>query len=142
MALPEAIRARWNPERTDGMTAKVRDYNRDRLNSAMDDLGLDAVVASSSWNVSYLSGVSLLFGGLLTFLATTRDGRQGLVINEADAYFMRDASTIKDIRDYPFTDTVDDMARQSATLLAEMLSDLGLENGRIGLEDDVLPQLY
>lgn len=123
------------------MTAAIREYNQERLTRAMDDRGLDAVVASSPWNVSYLSGVSVDFT-LLTFLVTTRDRRQGLVINEADAYFMRNDTSIADVRDYPYSDTNAAAAKASATIAAGLLADLGLANARVGLEDDYVPALY
>lgn len=123
------------------MATTVREYNHERLSQAMDEQGLDAVVASSPWNVSYLSGVSISFG-LLTFLITTRDGRQGLVINEADAYFMRNDTNIADVRDYPYSDTTAAAAQKSAALAADLLADMGLSQARIGLEEDFLPRLY
>jgi Xaa-Pro aminopeptidase len=123
------------------MMAAIREYNAERLTRAMDEMRVDAVVASSPWNVSYLSGVSVDFT-LLTFLVTTRDGRQGLVINEADAYFMRNDTAIGDVRDYPYSDTNAAAAKASATIAAGLLTDLGLAKARIGLEDDYVPALY
>jgi Xaa-Pro aminopeptidase len=123
------------------MATALREYNQERLSQAMDEQGLDAVVASSPWNVSYLSGVSISFG-LLTFLVTTRNGQQGLVINEADAYFMRNDTKIPDVRDYPYSDTTAAAGQKSARVFAEMLTEMGLADARIGLEDDFLPSFY
>jgi Xaa-Pro aminopeptidase len=111
---------------------RVRPYNRERLVAAMDELRLDAVIASSPWNVTYTAGVDLEVPQV-TYLVTTRDGRQGLVINEADAIFMRNDADLEDIRAYPL---IDDIAGAALELLAELLSDLGLESARIGIEDD------
>jgi len=119
----------------------VRAYNTDRLNRAMAEQGLDAVVASSPCNVSYLCGISIDFS-LLTFLVTARDGRQGLVINEADAYFLRNDSAIPDVRDYPYSETTAIAAKKSIGRLAEMLGDMGLSRSTLGLEADFLPALY
>jgi Xaa-Pro aminopeptidase len=119
----------------------VRAHNVERLHRAMAEEGLDAVVASSPWNVSYLCGLSIDFN-LLTFLVTTSDGRQGLVINEADAYFMRNDSAIPDVRDYPYSETTAVAAQRSIGLLAEMLHDLGLSHSKLGFEVDFLPALY
>src|ERR1700741_285570 len=105
------------------MAAAIREDNQERVTRAMDEMGLDAVVANSPWNVSYLSGVSVDFT-LLTFLVTTRDGRQGLVINEADAYFMRNDTKIADVRDYPYSDTNAAAAKASATIAAGLLVEM------------------
>jgi Xaa-Pro aminopeptidase len=123
------------------MATALREYNQTKLSQAMAEQGLDAVVASSPWNVSYLSGVSISFG-LLTFLVTTRNGQQGLVINEADAYFMRNDTNIPDVRDYPYSDTTAEAGKKSARIFAEMLVDMGLAEAKIGLEDDFLPSFY
>jgi Xaa-Pro aminopeptidase len=123
------------------MSKTVRAYNHDRLRKAMQQTGVDAVIASSPWNVSYLSGISIDFS-LLTFLVTTQDGRQGLVINEADAYFLRNDSTIADIRDYPYSDTTAVAGGRSVAQLAEMLRDLGLTKAMLGLEAEFLPAFY
>ncbi|HUZ00472.1 MAG TPA: Xaa-Pro peptidase family protein [Thermomicrobiaceae bacterium] len=123
------------------MTNAVREYNHTRLTQAMAAQGLDAVVASSPWNVSYLSGLSIDFS-LLTFLVTTRDGRQGLVINEADAFFLRHDSTIPDIRDYPYSDTTAVAAQRSVERLAELLRDMGLAGARLGVDAEFLPARF
>lgn len=107
----------------------------------MKEAGVDAVVASSPCNVSYLSGLSIDFS-LLTFLVTTPEGKQGLVINEADAYFLRNDSNIPDIRDYPYSETTAIAAKKSIDSVAEMLRDFGLSDSVIGLEDDFLPAQY
>jgi Xaa-Pro aminopeptidase len=113
----------------------ARAYNRERLVAAMDELQLDALIAGSPWNVTYTSGVDLDVPQV-TYLVTTRDGRQGLVINEADAIFMRNDSDLEDIRDYPL---IDDIAGAAVDLLAEQLADLGLASARIGIEEDFVP---
>jgi Xaa-Pro aminopeptidase len=123
------------------MADAARAYNGTRLERAMDEQGLDAVVASSPWNVSYLSGVSLDFA-LSTYLVTARDGRQGLVINEADAYFMRNDTAISDVRAFPYGDTTAAAGLEAAALASELLTDMGLARARVGLEDDFLPALY
>src|SRR5690349_7092160 len=117
------------------MATGMRAYNAERLNRAMDAQGIDAVIASSPCNVSYLCGISIDFT-LLTFLVTTRDGRQGLVTNEADAYFLRNNTAIADIRDYPYSDTTAVAASKAIGELAGLLGDMGLTQSRLGLELD------
>lgn len=119
----------------------ARAYNRDRLFAAMKDAELDAVVVSSPWNVSYLAGVSINFS-LLTFAVTTADGRQGLVINEADAYFMRNDSNIENVLDYPYSDTTQIAASKSIQQLALLADNMFLKGKRLGIEADFLPARY
>jgi Xaa-Pro aminopeptidase len=123
------------------MATGMRAYNAERLNRAMDAQGIDAVIASSPCNVSYLCGISIDFT-LLTFLVTTRDGRQGLVTNEADAYFLRNNTAIADIRDYPYSDTTAVAASKAIGESAGLLGDMGLTQSRLGLELDFLPALF
>lgn len=118
-----------------------REFNRTKLTQAMDSQGIDCVVATSPWNVTYTSGVYLNIPQV-TFLVTTRDGRQALVINEADAFFMRNDSSLSDIRDYRFSDTTAVAAERALDLLAQILGEFDLASGRIGLEEDVMPGGY
>lgn len=123
------------------MAKAVRDYNHERLAKAMHELLLDAVIASSPANVSYLCGISIDFT-LLTFVVTTQDGQQGAVINEADAYFLRNDSNIADVRDYPYSETTAIAAHKSIACLASLLTDMGLQRARLGLESDFMPALF
>jgi Xaa-Pro aminopeptidase len=118
-----------------------REYNHERLQKAMEERELDAVISSSPWNVSYVSGVSINFS-LLTFAVIARDGRQGLVINEADAYFMRNDSNISEVLDYPYSDTTAQAASKSIGQLGALLTSMGLREGRLGVEADFLPARY
>lgn len=118
------------------------DFNRDRLFQAMDAQRLDAVVASSPWNVTYTSGVNIKDFMLLTFLVTSRDGRQGLVMNEADAIFLKNASRIDDVRPYPYSDTTAVAAGKAVNVAVELLNDMGLAGSRLGFEADFVPAGY
>jgi len=107
-------------------------FNRDRLLAAIRAAGLDAVIASTSNNVTYTSGAYLPSTLLLsTFVVTSADGAQFIVLNEADAYYVRSCSWIKDVRTFGFSPRSDQEALQ---LLAQGLSDLGLSGARLGIE--------
>jgi Xaa-Pro aminopeptidase len=117
-------------------------FNMKRLTQGMEKARVDAVVASSPWNVTYTSGVYFEASDPITFLVTTRDAKQGLVVNEADAIYMRNASKIDDIR--PFTFDVDSTTTNlsAVRLLADMLKDYGLAKGLIGFEKTFSGCLY
>lgn len=128
------------------MGKTIRAYNQARLNEEMDRQGFDAVVVSSPWNASYLSGISIREDQINftnpIFMVTTRDGRQGIVINEADAHFVRKDSELTDVRSFPFSDTTAIAATRAIDVLRQMLTDMHLTNVRLGLEDDFLPASY
>lgn len=125
---------------------RTRAYNAPKLNAEMDARGFDAIVASSPWNASYLSGISIREDRINftnpIFLVTARDGRQGLVINEADASFVRNDSNLADVRSFPFSDTTAVAASAAIDVVVEMLEDMGLARSRLGTEDDFLPAAY
>lgn len=114
-----------------------REFNRAKLFDAMAEAGVDAVVASSPWNVTYTAGVYLDIPQP-TFLVTTRDGRQALIVNEADAYLMRSNSSVGDVRDYRIGESMAADADEAARMLRDVLTEMGLKSGRIGIEEDIL----
>ena len=116
-----------------------KEFNRKKLFETMATARLDAIVASSPSNVTYTSGTYLDIPQV-TFLVTTPGGNhQGLVVNEADAMYMRRDSSISDIRDYRWCNDNTEEARTAVELLAETLKDFGLARSRIGLEEDFMP---
>ena len=92
---------------------------------------LDAVIASSAPNVTYTGGAWVPHPLLLSFVVTTASGEQGVVINEADEFYFNEYSWISDIRGFRFGP---DAAADALGLLRGLLSDLGLESARIGVE--------
>lgn len=113
--------------------------NRDGLEASIGQANLEAVVASSLFNVTYTSGCLMVDEPLPTFVVTATGGKQGLVINEADARYFRQHSQIADIRDYRFQSTTSASIREAVARLAGLLDDMGLGRGRIGFELDSLP---
>lgn len=118
--------------------------NMDRLNADMAEKGLDGVVALSQSNVTYTGGVlmptSLM--ELWTFVATTAEGNQGVVVNEAEGYLFREYSWIEDVRSFRFASSRVESNQQAIALLADMLQDMGLGEGRLGIEKTYLPVVY
>jgi Xaa-Pro aminopeptidase len=105
--------------------------DRQRLLGTMARHRLDAVIASSAPNVTYTGGAWVPHPLLLSFVVTTASGEQGVVINEADEFYFNEYSWISDIRGFRFGP---DAAADALGLLRGLLSDLGLESARIGVE--------
>jgi Xaa-Pro aminopeptidase len=115
-------------------------FDAERLRTAIQQANLDAVVAMSGVNVTYTSGVYTRAGGsVLQAVVTTADGKQGLVVNEADGYYFREYSWVKDVRTFRIESGPREMATAAIGHLADILRDLGAANGRIGLEMGQLP---
>jgi Xaa-Pro aminopeptidase len=112
-----------------------------RLSAAISGRGLDAVVASSSPNVTYTGGSFIDFPPLISFVVTTADGRQGIVMNEADSIYFREYSWIEDIRSYRYAASLVEANLEAVGVLAELLRELGASE-RVGVEDTHLPALY
>lgn len=111
--------------------------NIDRLKANILASGLDAVIAAESTNVTYASG-ALDPGG---YVVTTASGTQGAVTNEANAYYMREYSWIEDIRSARFEATLFSANTAQADLLVDLLKDLGVANGQLGIDIDAIPQM-
>jgi len=99
--------------------------------------GLDAIIAVSPENVTYVSGFVVPSQSLMRWrhaiCVMTADARISMVAIDMEATTVRAHAGIDDLRIYrEFTD--DPMEK-----LAEALKDLGLERGKIGIEVEFLP---
>ncbi|MDX6591314.1 MAG: Xaa-Pro dipeptidase [Gaiellales bacterium] len=110
-------------------------FNGSRLRAGIADAGLDAVIASTAASMTYTTGAWMPLSILSAFAVTTVDDRQGIVVNEADDYFLSEYSWVEDIRSFRFGDSAD----VALSLLRELLSDLGLDRGTIGIELGSIP---
>lgn len=108
-----------------------------RLVDAIGASDLEAVVALSTPNVIYTGGAFIQTPILLSAVLTTADGRQCVVVNEADAHVFRESSWISDVRSFPFLGVVESEGAAIA-LLAEAIADHGLSTSRIGLDEGAL----
>lgn len=98
---------------------------------------LDAIIAVSPENVTYLSGFVVPSQSLMRWrhaiCILTRDGHICMIAIDMEATTVRSHAGIEDLRIYrEFTENP--MAK-----LAEALADLKLDHGRIGIEMDYLP---
>ncbi len=108
-----------------------------RLKQRIGVAGLDALVAMSPENVTYVSGFVVPSQSLMRWrhalCVVTADGRLSMVAIDMEATTVRAHAGIDDLRIYrEFTD--DPMEK-----LAEALNDLHLADGKIGIEMDYLP---
>jgi len=116
--------------------------NIPRLEALMDDAGLDAVVARSGNNFTYLSGV--VYPGTLArhvdladspravFLVYPRQGAPVIVTNPIAAGLARRDSWIERIEVY------EGYSESPIDRLCAVVRDLGLADGRVGFEEDYL----
>jgi Xaa-Pro aminopeptidase len=112
-----------------------------RLQAAIGARELSAVVASSSANVTYTGGSYIDFPPLISFVVTAADGRQGIVMNEADSIYFREYSWIEDIRSYRYAASTVEANLEAVRLLGELLREYGASDD-VGVEETHLPALY
>jgi Xaa-Pro dipeptidase len=108
-----------------------------RLVKRIDAEGLDAIVASSPENVTYVSGFVVPSQSLMRWrhaaVIVTADGNVSMVAIDMEATTVRAHAGIGDVKIYrEFSD--DPMDK-----LADALKDLRLERGKIGIEMEFLP---
>jgi ectoine hydrolase len=108
-----------------------------RLRKRVVQVGLDALIALSPENVTYISGFVVPSQSLMRWrhaiCIVTADGRISMVAIDMEANTVKAHAGINDLRVYrEFTE--DPMDK-----LAETLTDLELERGKIGIEMEFLP---
>jgi Xaa-Pro dipeptidase len=108
-----------------------------RQRQAITEAGFDALVANSPENFAYTAGFVVPSQHLMRWrhamAVITRDGREALLIVDMEESTVRSRAPDVEIRLWrEFTD-------QPMEALANLLRDLGLEEGTIGLEMDYLP---
>lgn len=114
--------------------------NLERFESLLAQSGLDAVIASSLENVSYLSGARIVMQRLipdrLALLLWPGHGDPAIVVCKGEDVACRDDCRISDMRAYT------EFVTSPIDLLAEVVIEKGLANGRLGLEMHSLPSGY
>jgi Xaa-Pro aminopeptidase len=103
----------------------------ERFTSTLADAGVDAVVAFTGPNVTYTGGAFSRGWDPLQMVVTTADGRQVLVLPDDYAQYFGEYSWISDVRNFHIGE---DLFTPGITLLADVLAELGLNGGRIGVE--------
>ncbi len=109
-----------------------------RQRAAMEHFGLDALVAYSKENVAYGAGYTVPSQALNIrnrqfAVVAHRDGKAALLLTANELPEAQARSTIEDLRPY------DEFADNPMAVLANILGDLGLAKGKIGLEMDAIP---
>lgn len=114
----------------------MQDIIVDRIQSSIAEHGLDAVVLSSPQNFNYVTGFTVpshpLFPWRLTMVVVPARGVPAIVSVDMEASTVRKSSGQIDIR--VWREFVDDPMRT----LSDLLHDLGLGAGTIGIETDHL----
>lgn len=109
-----------------------------RLKEAMERYGLDGLVASSRENITYIARY-IVPSQLLNMrarqfaVALNRDGKAAMLLTSNELPEAQERSAVKDLRPY------DQFADDPMATLASILRDLGVAEGRIGLEMDAFP---
>jgi len=108
-----------------------------RLKRRISTEGLDAIIAVSPENVTYVSGFVVPSQSLMRWrhaaCVVTADGRVSMVAIDMEATTVKAHAEIKDLRIYrEFIDDPMDM-------LAEALRDLKLDHAKVGIEMEFLP---
>lgn len=114
------------------------EHIRARQQAAMARHDLDALVAYSKENVAYGAGYSVPSQSLNIrnrqfAVACNRDGQAAMLLTANEVPEAAVRSAIRDLRPY------DEFADDPMAVLAGILRDLGVAEGRIGLEMDAIP---
>ena len=111
-----------------------------RTQRAMKAAGLDAVIAVSPENVTYAIGTDFVMSDLFMYVEPRNtftaclipvDGEPTLTVWRQEFELAKQQSWVRDVRYWP-------MFEGTATLLAEVAREKGLERARIGVEKDYL----
>ena len=114
--------------------------NVERFEAILAESGLDALVASSLENVSYLSGARMVMQRLipdrLALLLWPGQGDPAIVLCKGEDVACRPDCWIEDMRSYT------EFVTSPVDLLADIVAEKGLARGRLGLEKHSLPSAY
>jgi Xaa-Pro dipeptidase len=109
----------------------------DKCVAALGEEDLDAIIAMSPENFAYLAGFIVSSHSVLRWrhaaVVITRDGRRALFTVDMEA------STVKDLEPDENVRVWEEFEENAMPVLADLLKDLGLGSGRIGIETDYLP---
>jgi Xaa-Pro dipeptidase len=109
----------------------------DRCVSAMEAEDLDGLIAMSPENFAYVAGFIVPSQPVLRWrhaaVVITRDRRTALYTVDMEASTVRSLEPEADVRVW------EEFAEDAMPVLAELVGDLGLRSGRVGIETDYLP---
>jgi Xaa-Pro aminopeptidase len=108
-----------------------------RQREAMDDAGLDALIAISPENFAYTTGFVVPSQPLMRWrhaaAVVTRDGREALLSVDMEESTVRNKAEGVEVRIWG------EFADRATDTLADLLKDLGLAEASVGIEMDYLP---
>jgi len=104
---------------------------RARACAAMSEAGLDALLMFRQESMYYLTGYDTFGYVFFQCLVMTADGRMVLLTRSADLRQARETSAVEDVRIW-----VDGPDAEPAVELRDILAELGLSGGRLGVEYD------
>ena len=114
--------------------------NAERFEDLLAESGMDAIIASSLENVSYLSGARMVMQRLipdrLALLLWPGQGDPAIVLCRGEDVACRPDCWIEDMRSYT------EFVTSPVDLLADIVAEKGLARGRLGLEKHSLPAAY
>ena len=109
----------------------------ERCVSAMEAEDLDGLIAMSPENFAYVAGFIVPSQPVLRWrhaaVVISRDGRMALYTVDMEASTVRSLEPQADVRVW------EEFAEDAMPVLGELLVDLGLGSGRVGIETDYLP---
>lgn len=109
----------------------------DKCVEALEGEDLDAIIAMSPENFAYLAGFVVSSQPVLRWrhaaVVINRDGRRALFTVDMEA------STVKDVRPDEDVRVWAEFEENAMPVLADLLKDLGVASGRVGIETDYLP---
>jgi Xaa-Pro aminopeptidase len=109
----------------------------ERQRAAMDEAGLDAIVSTSPENFAYTSGFVVPSQSLMRWrhaaAVVTHDGGEALFCVDMEESTVRSHAGDTEVRAWA------EFSDDAMAVLGDLLDDMGLEAGRIGIELDHLP---
>jgi Xaa-Pro dipeptidase len=112
-------------------------FNREALCSALRTRGLDAVAVASPGSIAYTTGVDLytqiLIPERLILNLITAQGDATVIAFERECSMFEAESWVTDVRSFA------EFASSSASVLAAVLAEKGLREGRVGIEKQYVP---
>jgi Xaa-Pro dipeptidase len=114
--------------------------NHDEVRKALDDSRLDALIAVSPENTFYFSGVfirtQVSIRERLALVVIPRQGEEAFIVCNIEESLARSQGWLPDVRTYV------EFAQSPLEVLAELLQQRGLDDGRLGVEERYLSLAY
>ncbi|MGQ0551295.1 MAG: M24 family metallopeptidase [Armatimonadota bacterium] len=114
--------------------------NHDEVRRALDESRMDALIAVSPENTFYFSGVlirtQISIRERLALVVVPRQGEETFIVCNIEESLARSQGWLRDVRTYV------EFAQSPLEILAQVLRERGLAEGRLGVEDRYLSAAY